>query len=111
DAWLKGWDERNGGNLTLRLDDADIEPFAADFHQKPRYIARCQPMPLLANPPFIVTGTGKYIPTVQRDPQANLGVGIVDSDGAGYHILGGLSDDAVPRSELPAHVRTPGERS
>ena len=21
DAWLKGWDERNGGNLTLRLDD------------------------------------------------------------------------------------------
>lgn len=19
DAWLKGWDERNGGNLTLRL--------------------------------------------------------------------------------------------
>ncbi|HGU0772431.1 TPA: rhamnulose-1-phosphate aldolase, partial [Raoultella ornithinolytica] len=36
DAWLKGWDERNGGNLTLRLDDADIEPFAADFHAKPR---------------------------------------------------------------------------
>ncbi len=26
DAWLKGWDERNGGNLTLRLDEADIEP-------------------------------------------------------------------------------------
>lgn len=22
DAWLKGWDERNGGNLTLRLDEA-----------------------------------------------------------------------------------------
>lgn len=21
DAWLKGWDERNGGNLTLRLDE------------------------------------------------------------------------------------------
>lgn len=27
DAWLKGWDERNGGNLTLRLDDADIAPY------------------------------------------------------------------------------------
>jgi len=36
DAWLKGWDERNGGNLTLRLDEADIEPFAADVHAKPR---------------------------------------------------------------------------
>jgi rhamnulose-1-phosphate aldolase len=39
DAWLKGWDERNGGNLTLRLDAADIEPYEADFHAKPRYIA------------------------------------------------------------------------
>ncbi|MGS6572082.1 hypothetical protein ACVGXY_05970, partial [Enterobacter intestinihominis] len=36
---LKGWDERNGGNLTLRLVDADIEPFAADFQQKARYMA------------------------------------------------------------------------
>lgn len=87
DAWLKGWDERNGGNLTLRLDDADIEPFAADFHQKPRYIALSQPMPLLANTPFIVTGSGKFFRNVQLDPQANLGVVKVDSDGAGYHIL------------------------
>ena len=51
DAWLKGWDERNGGNLTLRLDDADIEPFTAEFHQKPRYIALSQPMPQLASTP------------------------------------------------------------
>lgn len=41
----EGWDERNGGNLTLRLDEADIEPYAADFHAKPRYIALSQPMP------------------------------------------------------------------
>ena len=39
DAWLKGWDERNGGNLTLRLDAADIAPYEADFHAEPRYIA------------------------------------------------------------------------
>ncbi len=32
DAWLKGWDERNGGNLTLRLDDADIAPYHDNFH-------------------------------------------------------------------------------
>ena len=107
DAWLKGWDERNGGNLTLRLDDADIEPFAADFHQKPRYIALSQPMPLLANTPFIVTGSGKFFRNVQLDPQANLGVVKVDSDGAGYHILWGLTDEAVPTSELPAHFPLP----
>ncbi|ELA6053814.1 rhamnulose-1-phosphate aldolase [Salmonella enterica] len=74
DAWLKGWDERNGGNLTLRLDEADIAPFAANFHEKPRYIALSQPMPLLANTPFIVTGSGKFFRNVQLDPAANLGV-------------------------------------
>ena len=37
DAWLKGWDERNGGNLTLRLDDADIAPFSADFKESTQF--------------------------------------------------------------------------
>lgn len=57
-------------------------------------------MPLLANTPFIVTGSGKFFRNVQLDPQANLGVVKVDSDGAGYHILWGLTDEAVPTSEL-----------
>lgn len=74
DAWLKGWDERNGGNLTLRLDDADIAPYHDNFHQQPRYIPLSQPMPLLANTPFIVTGSGKFFRNVQLDPAANLGV-------------------------------------
>ncbi|VDZ70370.1 Rhamnulose-1-phosphate aldolase [Klebsiella aerogenes] len=42
DAWLKGWDERNGGNLTLRLDEADIAPFKADFHP-PAALYRLKP--------------------------------------------------------------------
>lgn len=110
DAWLKGWDERNGGNLTLRLDEADIAPFAGDFHAEPRYIALSQPMPLLANTPFIVTGSGKFFRNVQLDPAANIGVVKVDSDGAGYHILWGLTHEAVPTSELPAHFLSHCER-
>ncbi len=103
DAWLKGWDERNGGNLTLRLDEADIDEYRGDFHAKPRYIALSQPMPMLANTPFIVTGSGKFFRNVQLDPAANLGIVQVDSDGAGYHVLWGLENQAVPTSELPAH--------
>ena len=34
----------------------------------------------------------------------------VDSDGAGYHILWGLTNDAVPTSELPAHFLSHSER-
>lgn len=110
DAWLKGWDERNGGNLTLRLDAADIAPYEADFHKEPRYIALSQAMPVLANQAFIVTGSGKFFRNVQLDPVASLGVVKVDSDGAGYHILWGLTDDAVPTSELPAHFLSHSER-
>ncbi len=108
--WLKGWDERNGGNLTLRLDDADIAPYHDNFHAQPRYIPLSQPMPLLANTPFIVTGSGKFFRNVQLDPAANLGVVKVDSDGAGYHILWGLTHEAVPTSELPAHFLSHCER-
>lgn len=110
DAWLKGWDERNGGNLTLRLDESDIAPFQAELYPQPCYIALSQPMPLLANTPFIVTGSGKFFRNVQLCPAANLGIVQVDSDGAGYHILWGLTDDAVPTSELPAHFLSHCER-
>lgn len=67
-------------------------------------------MPLLANTPFIVTGSGKFFRNVQLDPAANLGVVKVDSDGAGYHILWGLTHEAVPTSELPAHFLSHCER-
>ncbi len=67
-------------------------------------------MPLLANTPFIVTGSGKFFRNVQLDPAANLGVVKIDSDGAGYHILWGLTHDAVPTSELPAHFLSHCER-
>lgn len=103
DAWLKGWDERNGGNLTLRLDADDIAPWRASFHAHPRYISLSQPMPDLAGIPFIVTGSGKFFRNVQLSPAANLGIVQIDNDGAGYHILWGLENDAVPTSELPAH--------
>lgn len=103
DAWLKGWDERNGGNLTMRLDDTDITSWQADFYAQPRYVALSQPMPQLANTPFIVTGSGKFFRNVQSDPAANLGLVQIDSDGAGYRILWGLENGALPTSELPAH--------
>ncbi|WP_435946796.1 rhamnulose-1-phosphate aldolase [Dryocola sp. BD586] len=106
DAWLKGWDERNGGNITLRLSEEDIAPYQADFYAEPRYIALSQPMPELAGTPFIVTGSGKFFRNVQLDPAANIGVVKVDSRGTGYHILWGLENEAVPTSELASHFQS-----
>ena len=65
-------------------------------------------MPLLANTPFIVTGSGKFFRNVQLDPEANLGV--VKTTTARVTILWGLTDDAVPTSELPAHFLSHCER-
>ncbi|EMH9513240.1 class II aldolase/adducin family protein, partial [Providencia rettgeri] len=31
DMWLKGWDERNGGNVSLRLTEDDVSPFKHTF--------------------------------------------------------------------------------
>ncbi len=70
-------------------DNADIAPYHDNFHQQPRYIPLSQPMPLLANTPFIVTGSGKFFRNVQLDPAANLGIVKSTDDGAGYHILWG----------------------
>ncbi len=36
DMWLKGWDERNGGNVSLRLDAKDVTPYESDFYPTPR---------------------------------------------------------------------------
>ena len=29
DMWLKGWDERNGGNVSLRIGAGDLAPYVA----------------------------------------------------------------------------------
>ncbi|XPE45030.1 hypothetical protein ACNKHV_24805 [Shigella flexneri] len=79
-----------------------MAPYHHNFHQQPRYIPLSQPMPLLANTPFIVTGSGNFFVTSSSDPAANLGIVKVDSDGAGYHILWG-SPANRSHFQLPAH--------
>lgn len=69
DMWLKGWDERNGGNVSLRLREEEVKPFAADFCLQPRCIELTQPAPALANDWFLVTGSGKFMRNVQLDPR------------------------------------------
>lgn len=49
DMWLKGWDERNGGNVSLRLLEEEVAPFRADFNAQPRCVELTQPATELAN--------------------------------------------------------------
>ena len=80
DAWLKGWDERNGGNVSFRLLEPDITPYLAEWRES-RILPLEEPLPELAGEYFLVTGSGKYFRNVQLNPEANLGVVRVSEDG------------------------------
>lgn len=86
DMWLKGWDERNGGNVSLRLDAADVEPYRDEFYPAPRCVELSQPRTELAGCWFLVTGSGKFFRNVQLDPADTLVLLQITDDGMAYHI-------------------------
>lgn len=106
DMWLKGWDERNGGNVSLRLLPEDVAPYQADFYAQPRTVELTQPAPELANQYFIVTGSGKFFRNVQLAPAESLVILQLNSQGNGYSILWGLTAGGLPTSELAAHLQS-----
>lgn len=106
DMWLKGWDERNGGNVSLRLLESDIISFKNDFYQNPRHVTLTQDVSKLANQYFIVTGSGKFFRNVILDPAETLAVVKIDEQGKGYYIMWGLINGGLPTSELAAHLQS-----
>ncbi|TKI03090.1 rhamnulose-1-phosphate aldolase [Martelella alba] len=106
DMWLKGWDERNGGNVSLRLTAEDVAPYRAEFSLNPRIEALSQSVPELADSYFLVTGSGKFFRNVQISPADNLVLLQVNAAGDGYRILWGLAAGGLPTSELAAHFQS-----
>lgn len=107
--WKFGWDERNGGNVSYILDEAEVAKYI-DIQKVIRTIKPAFPVNELAGKYFIVTGSGKYFKNVIADPEANLGVLRVSQDGEQLEILWGLKHDAVPTSEFPSHFMSHIER-
>ncbi|MDT0175082.1 rhamnulose-1-phosphate aldolase [Pantoea sp. RRHST58] len=106
DMWLKGWDERNGGNVSLRLLEEEVKPFAGDFYAEPRCVELTKPAPELASCWFLVTGSGKFFRNVQLDPADCLALLKVDEQGLSYKIHWGLSNGGLPTSELASHFQS-----
>ena len=103
DGFLQGWHERNGGNLTYRMTEAEREDYSSLFGS-----GRHMELPLDASPLsgecFITTGSGRYMRNVPLAPEENIGIIRIDDDGRGYTILWGLENGAKPTSELPSHI-------
>lgn len=98
-----GWDERNGGNISLLLDPAQlgdyVDPAAVLRTMETGFSA-----PELDGKLFLVTGTGKYFKNVELDPACNLGLVQMADGGRVARLLWGFSDGGSFTSELPAHM-------
>lgn len=100
-----GWDERNGGNLSLLLEEEDVKPYLSGAKVNRRF-------PLgfgakeLAGKYFLMTGTTKYFKNVEGDEENNLGLFRISADGTEGELFWGYKDGGSPTSELPAHLMT-----
>ena len=107
--YAQGWDERNSGNISLLLDEAELSEYL-DLKEISRSIPFDFDASALAGKYFLVTGTGKYFKNLQYDPAANLGIIRIGADGRTAQLLWGYSDGGTFTSELPAHLMSHMER-
>ena len=103
-----GWDERNGGNVSIMLDESELRDYL-DMSVI-REIPTGFGAPSLDGRCFLVTGTGKYFKNVRYDPERNLGIIRVSDSGRTAQLLWGYSDGGKFTSELPAHLMSHAAR-
>ncbi len=104
-----GWDERNGGNISMILDEESVGEYL-DLENVIRVIETGFDASELIGKIFIVTGTGKYFKNVKEDPETNLGIVRVAKDGASVELLWGFKDGGKFTSEFPAHLMSHAAR-
>ena len=102
--WRNGWDERNGGNISYMLDEAEvclyldldyvIQEKDLDFEVKE-----------LAGKIFLVSASGSYFKNICKNPAKNLAIVKISDDGKRFKVLWGLEDGGVPTSELASHLK------
>ena len=108
--YRQGWDERNGGNISYLIDEDEVRK----FFPTDKYIRDIElgftADGICRNKYFLVTGTGKYFKNVIKDPEENLGLVKIDSNGHTAHLLWGYRSGGRMTSEFPAHLMSHAER-
>ena len=102
--WLKGWTERNGGNMSYRMSGDEIKEAAPYADMSAPFSPIGISVPDLANEWFVITGSGKYSMNTLREPENNIAIIRLDDKGENYSIVWGLCDGGRPTSELPTHM-------
>ena len=96
DAYNKGWHERNGGNLSYRIKEEELEPVYSLLSFDREFAPVGITAENLANEFFLVTGSGKYFQNVKADVENNAAIIQIDETGSAYRIVWGLTSGGVP---------------
>lgn len=104
DGFRQGWHERNGGNLSYRIPQTELEAIRDQLSFDQPWQLITAKVPGLAGEFFAVTGSGKYMRNVELNPAANLAIIEISADGTQYRIVWGLTEGGRPTSELPTHL-------
>ena len=104
-----GWDERNGGNISLLLEGSEVGEYL-DLSEVIRTIPTEFTAPELDGKYFLVTGTGKYFKNVEYAPDVNLGLVRLTDKGQQAELLWGFTDGGKFTSEFPAHMMSHAAR-
>lgn len=104
-GWDQGWHERNGGNLSYRMTDADVDNALDELRPKRWHdLPEAAYVPELSEEHFIITAAGSHFVNIKRNPEACLGIIELDEQGKRWRKCWGFEDGKTPTSELSSHL-------
>ena len=101
DLWLKGWAERNAGNLSVRLLPGELEE---DARRDGPWRSLETAIPELGGEHFLFTDAGSHMRLVELDPLKSTSVIELDKGGKRFRTVGGDTGNG-PTSEIMPHLR------
>lgn len=109
ESYIRYWDERNGGNVSVRLTSEEVAEFDDVVEVKEVLDLGFDASPL-SGFYYLVTGTGRYFRNIIGNPENDLGLIRISSNGKKAELLWGFSDGGKPTSEFPSHLMSHIER-
>jgi rhamnulose-1-phosphate aldolase len=104
DGWDRDWHERNGGNLTYRVQGGEIASVLSALDMQAPWQPIGTSVPGLAGEFFVTTGAGKFFRNVPLFPEDCIGIAEIDERGERFRIVWGLKGGGRPTSEFPSHL-------
>ena len=98
--WQRGWNEGKGGNITLRMTEAEVAEFNGEFKAGESILLNFDASEV-AGEYFLCKSTGKFFRHIAADPENNLAIIRISKDGRNYVQQWGQSK---PTSEIASHL-------